>query len=204
MTALSTFLFLLAVCAATIIGRKSRESRPRTPVVTGVVCVLLLVCLLAQLAWPGLLPIMERDADAVRAGQVYRLATSLWFQDGWAKGGAFNLIMLGTVGPLAERLLSRPLWIAIYLGGGLLTGLVALSWQPSGAGNSIAYLSLAGALLGAGVRGPASLGVCVAGLVGLTAAGSLCLLRDIHGVAVVIGCALSLGCHIQAKRPATI
>ena len=153
-------------------------------------CVLLVICLIAQVNLPDLLPRMLRDGSAIRAGQVYRLFTALWFQDGGIVGGMFNIAMLAMLGAIAEQVLSRTACLGIYLIGGLLSEVVALAWQPLGAGNSVAYMSLAGALLGLALYQRRSRARAIIAGLGLIAGVLLCLRADIHGAAVVIGCAL--------------
>ena len=108
--------------------------------------------------------------------------------------------MLIVVGTVAEQTLSKVAWLGIYLVGGLLSEVVALAWQPRGAGNSVAYMSLAGALLGISIyRHATFLSRILAGL-GLGAGALLCLMTDIHGAAVMIGLALSMLAHVRSVR----
>jgi rhomboid protease GluP len=185
---MSIVLLISVIVAATTVARKAINTL-RLPWLTGATCLLLAFCFAAQLAWPDLLPTVQRSQSAIQAGQPYRLLTSLWFQDGGVAGGIFNIAVLAVVGTFGEQVFSRPLWLAIYLTGGLISEVVALSWQPVGAGNSVAYMSLAGALLGLALQRPSRSDRIVAGL-GLGAGLLLCLRTDIHGAAVAIGCGL--------------
>jgi membrane associated rhomboid family serine protease len=160
------------------------------PWLTAAACALLVMCLMAQLNLPVLLSHMQRDGSAIRAGQFYRLFTALWFQDGGIVGGLFNIVMLAVLGVIAEQVLSRAAWLCIYLIGGLLSEVIAMAWQPVGAGNSVAYMSLAGALLGLAFYRHTSRARAIIAGVGLIAGFLLCLRADIHGAAAMIGCAL--------------
>ena len=137
--AISIALLITAIAAAATAGRPAETMLGR-PWLTGVVCALLVICLMAQLNLPDLLSHMERDGSAIRAGQFYRLFTALWFQDGGIVGGLFNIVMLAVLGVIAEQVLSRAAWLCIYLIGGLLSEVTAIAWQPVGAGNSVAYM----------------------------------------------------------------
>jgi membrane associated rhomboid family serine protease len=117
----------------------------RVPVLTAVVFAVTALVNAAQLVDPGLLRHLERTNAALH-GQPWRIATSLFVQDGGALGTFSNLLFLAVIGTCAEQVLSRKLWLVHYFGIGLLAELVALSWQPTGGGNSIAVCGLTGAL----------------------------------------------------------
>jgi rhomboid protease GluP len=153
---------------------------------------ILVLAILAQMLVPPLLALFQRDAARIAQGEWWRMATALFFQDGWFAGGVTNILALLVVGALAEQVLRRTAWLAIHVGGGLIAECVALSWQPVGAGNSVAVCALAGALL---VTRPA------AGLDGrqiicriVAAAAALILLstENIHGVGALAGTALGV------------
>ncbi len=125
--------------------------------------------------------------------QGWPLLTALFVRDGGIAGGVFNLVSLLFVGTLAEQLWRRTSWLTLFFGGALLTELAALSWQPIGAGNSVANFNLAAGLavgcLWRHACGPARL----AAWVSLGAGAVLVSRHDIHGLAVAFGAALALG-----------
>ena len=100
---------------------------------------------LLQFAYPSVLTSLQRT-PAIRDGEVWRLVTSLLVQDGGWFGTISNLFFLLLVGSLAELVLRRWLWATCYLGCGLAAEAIAVAWQPTGGGNSIAICGLAGAL----------------------------------------------------------
>ena len=159
--------------------------RGRLPWLTLGVMALVALGLAAQITSPGLLPRFERDAAAIAQGQVFRLFTALWFQDGGLGGGLYNLAMLGIVGASAEQYWDRRLWVILYFGVGLAIEVLALSWQPIGAGNSIAVFGLAGSIL-AVTRGR-ELAIYVLRAVGVIAGLALAWRHDIHGAAALLG-----------------
>jgi hypothetical protein len=61
------------------------------------------------------------------------------------------------IGAAAEQVLSRPRWLVHYFGIGLAVEVLAYSWQPTGAGNSIAVCGLAGGVAVACLRGDSRL-----------------------------------------------
>jgi rhomboid protease GluP len=158
-----------------------------------------------QLAVPGTLELFRRDAAAVAAGQVWRLATSLFVQDGGLVGGLFNLLWLFLAGGVAERIWNRATWLGIYFGGGLICELIALGWEPLGGGNSIAYFALCGSMLALPLRRNVDRRIRALAGVGLAVGVALALLANIHGAAVLVGAAggLILAPAAKLKEPTT-
>jgi hypothetical protein len=195
----SSALLIIVIVAATIAGRMGVDAF-KVPWLTVSACILVATCFVVQLGAPQLLSFVERNGSAILGGEIYRLFTALWFQDGGAAGAAFNIAMLAVLGTLAEQLFARPMWLTIYLIGGLLTEIVALAWQPVGAGNSVAYMSLAGALLGGTLFRRASRSSLIPAGLGLGAGLILCLTKDIHGAACLIGCALVLLARVGSDK----
>ena len=190
---LSLALLLIAIFSALLMGRLQRlPVRGAVPWLSFSIVVALALAGAAQWLWPGLLPRFERNAGAIFAGDYYRLLTALWFQDGGLVGGGFNLTLLFVLGPIAERLWDRRSWLLIYFGAGLTTEIIALWWQPIGAGNSIAWMGLAGSVLVASWAGVRRLPVMTLGAIGLAAGAGLALLHDIHGAALLTGAAIGL------------
>jgi hypothetical protein len=115
----------------------------RVPLLTVGVLALTAATGLAQASDRGLLTHFERTPAELH-GDWWRIATALVFQDGGVAGGVSNLVFLGLIGIAGEQVLSRPRWLLHYLGVGLAVEVLAYSWQPTGAGNSIAVCGLAG------------------------------------------------------------
>lgn len=140
-----------------------------------------------QFAFPSLLLLLRRDAEAFRAGDWWRVVTPLFVQDGGVSGSAFNLLSLIVVGTVAERLWGSTRWLIIFFLGGIGSELVSLTWQPIGAGNSLANFSLAGSM---GVLCLADRPLPHEGLAAVLCLGAgmwLLVIRDHHGAAVMIG-----------------
>lgn len=186
-------LLLIAAFAAMVAGRlQLPQVRGPMPWLTLGFVAALAVALAAQNLFPPLLPAVERNAGAIFAGEYHRLFTALWFQDGGLVGGGFNLALLFVLGPIAERLWGRRSWLLIYFGAGLTAECIGLWWQPIGAGNSIAWMGLAGSILIASWRGVRRLPAMIPGALGLAAGAGLALLHDIHGAALLIGALIGL------------
>ena len=169
-----------------------RGRRWRVPYLTICICALLSCGFILQYIFPHLLPLFERNAGEIRHGQWWRVLSALFFQDGWFAGATFNLVMLLLVGGVAEQVLTRNQWAAIYFAGGMISEIIALFWQPIGAGNSIATCALAGCVVAMFPgRKCWSMGA-IARLVALAAAIGLALRRDIHGVSFLVGALLGV------------
>jgi len=153
-----------------------------------------------QFRIPTLLDHLARAPALLTEGQMWRAFTALFVQDGGLAGGIFNLVLLVAVGPIAECRLGPWHWAIIYFGGGIVTELAALAWQPNGAGNSIACFALAGALVVTGlIRKPGWLSL-VASLAGLAGAFVLLTNQDIHGIGFLVGTAMGAAL-VRLGRP---
>ena len=183
----------LAVLFAAMLAARVQfaPGRFRPPWLTLGVMALLALALAAQLVSPDVLLRYRRDAThIIGEGQYYRLFTALWLQDAGGRGGLYNLAMLGIIGASAEQYWDRRLWLACYFGVGLAIEVLALGWQPSGAGNSIAVFGLAGSLLAlTRDRKPA---LYIPRAIGVAAAVMLAWQRDIHGAAALLGAFLGM------------
>jgi membrane associated rhomboid family serine protease len=124
---------------------------PRRPWLTATVFVLTAVVSVVGLADHHVLHALERHHGELGAGEPWRLVSSLLVHDSWL-ALLFNLLLLGLVGVAVERRHPRLEWAVLYLTGGLVGELVGLAWQPHGAGNSVAVLGVAGALVVDAVR----------------------------------------------------
>jgi len=141
----------------------------------------------AQFVFPGLLPALERDARLLAAGESWRLLTALVVQDGGAPGATFNILSLALVGSVAERRLGRAHLLVLFFVGGIAAEVIALWWQPVGAGNSVANFSVAGGLAIAAFTGGAPKASRPPAVLSLVGCGVLAALRDIHGAAALAG-----------------
>lgn len=193
-------MFALAIYAAVVTGllaahqraeagAGARLLRPWPFSTTGALVVIGTVSTV-QLTWvPSLQTRLDRDRAAVASGQVWRLVTTLTVQDGGVAGTVFNLVALALIGVVAECLLGHGRWWLGFAVPALTAELVALSWQPVGAGNSVGVAGLCGAVVGVAVRRSAA---SVPAVLWVVAVVVLVLDRDIHGAASVAGLVVGL------------
>ena len=192
MTASAILLITSWGCALADALVAGRRSFPRRAALTSIMCSITGAFLLAQLAHPQLLPDFERDAQKILQGQWWRVLTALLFQDGGLIGGLTNISGLLLIGRQAEQSLRRRDCVIVYLVGAVFAELVALRWQPIGAGNSIGVCSLAGAMVvlqRSGLRKRANFALKSAVI---ASAALLIALRDIHGIALIAGGVLAV------------
>ena len=96
---------------------------------------------------------LERDPESLSVRHWWRLASPLLVQSDGAAQLVFNLVTLALFGVLAERVLGRTRWLALYLGAGLLGQALGYAWEPPGGGNSVAVCGLVGGIAAALLRG---------------------------------------------------
>ena len=161
------------------------KSRSTPSLTLAALCVIVTISVAQLTIAPALFLMLMRHATLVRSGEVWRLASSLAVQDGGWSGAAFNLAGLAAIGVVTERTLGRRQWLAVAVISVATAQLLALRWEPVGAGNSILNFGLAGGISAACLAGSRRARVPAA-------MGSACFVlllatRDIHGVAGVTG-----------------
>jgi rhomboid protease GluP len=197
------FLALGGAFAAGVTPQGSAQPRRRMiPLATLLMLALLGAAFAAQLAWPGLLPLVRRDEDLWRRFEIWRVLTALFFQDGSVSGFAFNATILLAVGTASEQRLGSARWPIVYLGAGMLTEMLAVAWQPQGAGNSVAVYGLAGALTVLGPPGRAGVVQLGFRLVAAGAGAGLLVMHDIHGIGFWAGAAIAIALSVQERHGA--
>jgi hypothetical protein len=119
----------------------------RLPVLTAVAVAVATVAAVMQYTVPDAVPLLERDPDGLRHGEVWRLVTPLLVQTlGWYQVVA-NLASLALVGAVAEWVMGRWRWLASLAAGTAGGQIAAYAWHEPGGGSSIAICGLAGGLV---------------------------------------------------------
>jgi rhomboid protease GluP len=140
-----------------------------------------------QFVHPGLLAAMERRPGALGDHQYWRLFTPLFVHsDGWRQI-AFNFPAIACTGYFVERIYGYRFWLVCYFLSGVMAELIAFSWQPTGAGASVAGAGLLGALAVFGLLRTCPPQVMFGALFILFGAVVLTCIRDIHGPPILIG-----------------
>lgn len=193
-SALAGALALWAVYGAGWLqGRQAgaRIGRPVRPTWCGLALWLAVaIPSLVQFAVPVLLSWGRRDGAAIGSGQVWRVVTSMFLQDGGIVGTAFNLVTLAVTVLVVGALVRGWVMIMVFLTGGALSNVVTvLTVAQAGAGNSMATIVLLVAVATWSVV-PRQRADVVRAIVLLALALLLVVLRNPHGIAVVIGLVL--------------
>jgi rhomboid protease GluP len=183
---------------------RDRDGRRSVPRATVMVTLTIAIVTALQFILPVIPELFKRDASRIAAGEWWRLITALFAQDGGWSGGAFNLVTLGLVGGVAERLWGSGRWLVFFFGGGVISEVIALAWQPMGAGNSIANFSLAGGVAVLCLFSNPSLILSAVALLALVADAWLLYLRNIHGAAGFVGAALGIAFIAFARDRRTL
>jgi membrane associated rhomboid family serine protease len=208
---LLTCLYDVGLYAAYVAGAMHLRARPaesrrdvgRPPRATVVLMLAIAVVTTLQFFFPAVLVMFERDYSRFAAGEWWRLITALFAQDGGWSGGLVNLVGLVLVGGVAERLWGGRRWLVFFFVGGVISEVIALAWQPIGAGNSVANFSLAaGVVVVCLVSDPSRL-VLVTALLALGADAWLLYLKNVHGAAALVGVVLAIAliAFERARRP---
>jgi membrane associated rhomboid family serine protease len=189
---LDSLLYIITILAAFFAGMFFvRNSAKRFAGITILFSVILLLCLIFQVIFPDILLKFQRNTTLIHEGEWWRICTALFFQDGFIFGGVTNIIFLLMIGTVAEQIISRAAWITVYLLTGCLAELVAMYWQPIGAGNSIAYFGLASTIVLYIILKKRKGLAMYAAIISVVSATLLLIRTDIHGAAFFIGLIIS-------------
>jgi membrane associated rhomboid family serine protease len=116
----------------------------RLPAVTLVATAVAAAAAVAQYTVPAMIPTLQRGPAPPADGQWWRLVTPLLVQTLGCYQVAANLVTLAVIGAIAEWLLGRWLWLALFCAGTLGGQAAAFAWHQPGGGDSIAACGLAG------------------------------------------------------------
>lgn len=196
-------IWIIIVATAVGTGRllATTGRRPVPPVLTVWLAAITLILSALGNIQDGVLDTLARNREALLDGQVWRIVTPLFVQDGEWSGTIFNLITLVVFGVFVESLFPRRTFLLVYFTTGIASEIAAYTvLQHQGfAGNSVAVMGLAGLLaLTCARRGPPV--PRIAGGIALASGILLLVTGDLHGVGFVAGAALALSTSPPARR----
>src|SRR5688572_21555824 len=99
-----------------------------------------------QFVYPEVLAALQRDPDAIRAGELWRLVTALFVQPNGISQCIANGFLILAFMPASERLYGRGV-LVIYFGAGLAGQTVNRLWESGIGGSSTAIFGVMGSLL---------------------------------------------------------
>lgn len=106
-----------------------------------------------QFIFPEIIPVLDRDRQALLSGEVWRLITPVFIQPLGIWHCLINAMFFVCFVPIAERLYGRSLWL-IYFGSCIVGQIVNMYWettpgglQSSKGGSSSSLFGVAGSLM---------------------------------------------------------
>src|SRR5580765_1335042 len=137
---------------------------------------------------------LARDPDQIlHHGQIWRLLTAMFVQDGWAAGTTLNLIVLALAAvPAARYFGALAMWL-VFLGGGIGFNLLGALFDARGAGNWGPTMGMVCALVGhtaaarPGQRGGVAPPVIALSILPLVVGAAAWAFFGYHGEAEVLG-----------------
>lgn len=185
-----TLIWILVTAAAIAGGFALRAGRQhhRPPAATLTLAAITLVTSALGELFPAFLDALDRDRSSLLDGQVWRIVTPLFVQDGGWPGTIFNVVALVVMGTFVESLYGARTLLATYVVAGLVSEIAAYTvLQHQGfAGNSVADIGLAGLLaVTLIVAGPTT--ARVFGAIGIAAGIVLLAIANLHGVGFLVG-----------------
>jgi len=178
-------------------------SRSRLPVTTASIFAITAAATTLQYFFP-LLPLFERQPDALARHEYWRLITPIFFhREGWRQI-MFDFSALAVVGTFVERIFGGRRWLVLYFAAGVSGEIAGFAWKPLGAGSSVAICGLLGALAAWLLRNPRPMQSRFGGIVILVGAVILTALRDLHGPPLLVGIVLGWGMLQRDAQGSTV
>jgi membrane associated rhomboid family serine protease len=173
----------------------------RFPVATATVLVLSVAFTGASLVAPWLADLLRRDLPALKAGELWRVATPLVVQpDPWPATLSV-WVALCVFGTAAEQIFGVAGWLALYATGAAVGEIAGYLWQPTGSGGSVAVVGLLGGLLAWFLSRPTPWFAKTGVVIMVAAAMADTWMKDIHGLPLLAG--MAAGALLLRKRRAS-
>jgi membrane associated rhomboid family serine protease len=182
------FVCVIGAGIRVVIGGGGRFAFPLTTLILA--AVTLLVSVAGNLD-QGILDSLDRNRDQLTSGEIWRIFTPLFVQDGGWAGTASNIIALLFVGTITETVFNRKILLLTYFTAGIASEVAAYTiFQHQGyAGNSVAILGLTGLCLINFVSRPETV-IRVLAATGLLAGTVLLATGNLHGIGFAVGVAV--------------
>ena len=178
-------------------------SRSRLPATTASIFAITAAATTLQYFFP-LLPLFERQPDALARHEYWRLITPIFFhREGWRQI-MFDFSALAVVGTFVECICGGRRWLVLYFAAGVSGEIAGFAWKPLGAGSSVAICGLLGALAAWLLRNPRPMQSRFGGIVILVGAVILTALRDLHGPPLLVGIVLGWGMLQRDAQGSTV
>jgi hypothetical protein len=166
----------------------------RFPVITSITVGLTAIVTATRLLGDGPLEALRRDPGALGHGQLWRLLSPVLVQsDAGLRNVLLVFVMCAVIGAIAEQLLTRRRWLALYLVGALVGHAIGDVFQPLQGGTSVAFVGILGGLAAYSLVGgvPQLQRFKLQAAVAIPLAVLDTVLGDIHGLPYLAGLALA-------------
>ena len=186
------FVALAALGTAIQLYRFSLRKTKRPPAIAILIIGVTALITGLQFVFPEVLTALQRNREALLAGEWWRMVTPLFVQAyGWVQAGV-NGVAAVVFCPLAERLYGKKL-LALYFIPGVLGQIFGYLWSPYTAGSSLGIAGVEGGLFVFALfhRHELSRSARLFAICGIAGAVVLCLCRDIHGPPTIFGVLLA-------------
>ena len=154
-----------------------------------------------QFIFPDIIKALDRNKDALLAGEWWRLVTPLFIQPMGLWQCLFNGVFFISFLPIGEHFYRRGL-LLIYFGAGITGQAVNFYWDKGGGGSSTAIYGVIGSLFMYILlhRKTFPRGYILIPIAGFLGASILCFFKDGHAPSLLAGGLLSLLLH-GLKKP---
>jgi membrane associated rhomboid family serine protease len=155
-----------------------------------------------QFVQPATLGLLDRNPEALRSGEVWRLVTPLFVQPAGIAQCLMNASLLFIFMPACERLYGTAV-LLIYFGAGIVGQIVNLLWDTQlRGGSSTAIFGLMGGLLAYLILNRTRIPtiVVLAACVGFVGAFASVVLHDGHGAGLLAGAVLGVICVLSKGK----
>lgn len=181
-------IIVSAALAGGVLNLKSKKQKLALPKATLLVaCATLIIGVIGNVS-PTILNLLGRSLPDLQQGEIWRLFTPLFVQDGGWAGLIFNLFALIIIGTLVESTFGKRRFLMTYFVAGFVSEIAAYTiLQHQGfAGNSVANMGIAGLLFSALLASKA-VPVRALGLIGMGAGLTLLFIGNLHGIGFTVG-----------------
>ncbi len=174
------------------------------PLATVILAGVTLVVSVAGNLDQAILDALARNREQLLSGELWRIFTPLFVQDGGWAGTIFNLVSLLFIGAVTEIAFGRKTLLLTYFTAGLASEIAAYTFlQHQGfAGNSVAVLGLAGLCLVTFAARERTFTRALA-IVGLLAGATLLVTGNLHGIGFATGAIVGIVLLLQAPAGST-
>lgn len=167
--------------------------------ITKIIIALTALITILQFIFPAIIGALDRNKEALFAGEIWRLVTPLFIQPMGLWQCVFNGVFLLVFMPIAEHFYGNRL-VLIYFAAGIAGQIANFYWNKGGGGSSTAIYGVIGALCVYLLLNLRSFpkGYILLGIAPLVGAVALCFYSDGHAPGLLVGAMVAFMVHKKA------